>query len=1337
MMSISRSVKAASWQFVTLSLGLLALAGVSAAPNGRASLSTRQRVATPTAGASGLGSNGLSGQSTSVSALQGRIAYLKAWGHERGVSVNTAHLEAELSRLQRLAFPNDQVDWTAYRGAIAQRDRLPAADFGPARSGLFGATALSQRWEYVGPSNLTVPARRHYGQGTLSGRVNGLAYDPNNAAGYWLASASGGAWKSTDSGQTWTSVSQSWPALETSCVATHPTDSNTVYVGTGDFPGKGSLSFGVMKTTDGGQTWTNLGKQQFGNFPVSDIIVDPENPQIVVAATGRGATVAGQVWRSTNGGQSWAPAINTPADWSGLAVGARSAAGARYYWAIGQGVAGGELWRSADRGATWTRSTTSLLGAGVQYGLDVAASRLNADTVYTLSGLDRSIRKSTDAGLTFADITTGFPNDDKPSDNYNWSQAAYDWHLTTSSTGAKDVLYVGLIDLVMSPDGGTTWTSAGGSYGSNALTHDGQHCVAVNPKSPNEILVGNDGGVFRMLYTPATSAVTFASNLNAGLGITQFNSADYHPSDATWMLGGAQGNATPVALGDLSHWSNACGSDSGGSGAGCAINPLTPDIQYASSQSQNICRTGDGWTTAEDITPLPTAPGGQPWGTDKVPVIGRLALDPLRPHLLYAGTNYLWRWNDTTQSWAARLGNQVLASGASGVVTAIAIAPTDSTVIYTGASTGEIYMSTNSGTTWTRLNQSPTNLPVRSVESIAVHPADPHQILVGLNGTGAAHVWRCTDTTQLLPVWNNASGDGSTALPDSPVNSVVYDPASPNTHFYVGSDVGVFRTTNTGATWENATAPLRLPNVRVMDLKVAGTGYLMAATYGRGIWRIDPQATVQTLSLLSPNGGETLLLNRATTILWNSQGFSAGHQVKIELSRDGGKNYSEVVAAAVPDTGSYTWTPQSPAGSTCRIRITSTLDPTVTDASDADFTLVLGSFAVLAPNGGELVRIGDKLTIKWKATDFALTSPDVMIELSRDGGQSYDEVLFDSVSTASGQVEWVVTGPAITSARIRVTPITLPTFSDASDADFEIREPSAVTVQRPNGGEQFTAGTPVSLLWNGRGFPGRVRIELTRNGGSSWEVLFPDTPNDGAEEWTVVGPPTRFGRIRVVSIAEPNVSDQSNGVFSIETPSIQVTAPLAGKALLRGVPSTITWTSTGLAPSDRMRLEFSRDGGSVWTSIQPSVPNSGQFTFTPSGDPSSSCRVRVSAVAAGGPTAESGTFNLVAPTLFLVTPHGGEKWPVGDQRIIEWSGSAVGTGSVRIELFRNKREGWVTLFDDTPNDGAQAWGVSGALSPKAKIRVVWAPTALVSLQAESRGTFQIVKQKKAKNRSGR
>lgn len=1320
-MSMLRSVKAASRHVASLSLLLLALAGVSAAPKGHSVSVQPRRAPTTLRSTVGLPARLQQPPIHSAEALRRYVTELRQWGNEHNARVKTDYLETQLFRLQHLAYPNDRVDWNAYARGLAQRDRLPAARFGAAQTNV-SATALPQTWEFVGPTGLQVPQRTHFGQGSISGRVNALAYDPNVSSTYWLGAASGGVWKSVNSGQSWTFLSQSWPGLEVSAIATHPTDSNVVYVGTGDFHGFGVYGFGIMKTTDGGVTWTNLGRAEMGGYAVSDIVVDPENPQIVIACTGRGRGGMGQVWRSTNGGQSWTAVINTPAEWSGLALGALSN-GTRNLWAVGHSV-GGEVWLSTDRGATWAKLTTPPLTndvANPQIGLDIAASRISPETAYLISGTDRVILRTTDSGATWANITAGFPNDDTAGDNYNWSQSYYDFHINTGVNGQEDVVYVGLLDLVASPNGGANWASLAAAYTQNALIHDGQHCVAVNPRSPNEVLVGNDGGVYRMIYTPVTNTATFNTQLNTRLGITQIHKADYHPSDPDRMIAGAQDNGTPVALGDLVQWRNVTPGD----GGGCVINPVNASIQYASSSLFKIFRTEDQWTTQQEITPN--------WGNDNLPVVGRLALDPSRPNVLYAGTNYLWRWNDTTQNWTPRLGNAVLASG-SGTILAIAVAPNDQNTIYTGASTGEIFMTTNGGTTWVPIHSGATSLPNRSVLSIAVHPTNPRDIVVGLSGTGAPHLWRCADTASGARVWTNVSGGGVTALPDVPVNAVVLDPATPSTRFYVGTDAGVFRSQDGGATWENATAPLSLPNVIVSDLKIVpGTGYLMAATYGRGIWRIDPQAAETRLTITYPNGGEVIVVGETTNIQWTTSGFGAGHTVRIELSRDGGMTYPEVLAASAPDTGSFAWIPQIPVSATARIRITSNTDGSISDVSDADFSIVQGSLTLVAPNGGELIRFGETYRIRWTATDFVLSSPTVRIELSRDGGMTYPELLFANVPTAAGEVDWVATGPATPNARIRITAVNAPVFTDTSDANFEIREPSKLTLQRPNGGESFVTGSQVNILWTSTGLSGNVRIEVSRNGGGSWEVLFPNTENDGAEIWTVSGSGTRFGRIRVTSIDEPDVSDQSDGVFTIESPSLTTTGPSAGTTLLLGMPATATWTTTGMGINDNVQVELSRDGGITWEQISGSAPNTGALTFTVTGVATTQAHIRVTSLTHPELSSVSAQFSIQQPSLFLVSPAAKDRWVIGDQQIITWSGTAVGYGWVEIELSRNGGKRWETIIEDTPCDGGQAWGVRGKKTKKARIRLTWyAPNGSI-LTTESKN-FRIVAPKKKKKK---
>jgi hypothetical protein len=141
-----------------------------------------------------------------------------------------------------------------------------------------------------------------------------------------MGAPQGGVWKTTDGGLTWQPLTDYWQFLQVACIAVHPTNPNILYVGTGDFQGwMRPFSQGIMRSTDGGQTWQQLGATVFGNRCVSDILIDPENPSIIVACTGWGPYygVAGDIWRSTDGGETWTRVSSVSAIWSDLAISAR------------------------------------------------------------------------------------------------------------------------------------------------------------------------------------------------------------------------------------------------------------------------------------------------------------------------------------------------------------------------------------------------------------------------------------------------------------------------------------------------------------------------------------------------------------------------------------------------------------------------------------------------------------------------------------------------------------------------------------------------------------------------------------------------------------------------------------------------------------------------------------------------------------------------------------------------------------------------------------------------------------------------------------------------------
>ena len=922
----------------------------------------------------------------------------------------TDYLEAYRAYLKQRAYPNDTVDWSVYPRAVQRRDSLPPARSAPTQDGT--QIASGAKWQFIGPNNLDVPYQIYYGQGPLAGRINAAAYDPSHSGTYYIGTAGGGVWKTTDSGSTWKPLSDKWPFLQVSSVTLDPTNSNIIYAGTGDFDGYGPYGFGMMKSTDAGATWTNYGQSQFSGLSIRAILVDPENPKIVTLTTGRGPVYYGFVWRSTDGGQTFKSVINTYAPWCDLRVGAKDSTGKRYYYAVGQFADGANndvfhILRSTDRGATWTQLNPPLTSSAFysQDGLSAATSPTDPKTVYLVSGYDQKVLKSTDAGDTWTDVSGNLPS------GYNWSQEYYDIFLNCVSQtvdGVKtDFPALSLIDLLQSPTAGSNWNSLGGpTYSDSSILHNDQHSTAFNPKNPQQALVGNDGGLFRLTEGAGAQSPSYVS-LNKALGITQFYKADYHPTNPNILVGGAQDNAAPTSSGSLSHWIN----PGGGDGAGCAINPKSPGIQYVSSQYLGIYHTTDTWQTEDYISP--------DFGSDTISFIAPMTLDPTHPNLLYVGTNYVWRWDETTKAWTGRLGNQQVSSTDS--VTAIVVAPSDSKRIYTGSGDGELWMSTDTGATWTQINTGTTSLPNRTITSITVSPTNASDIRVGLSGTGASHLWECTKTTAgSSRTWIDRSGSGSTGLPDIPLNAIAPDPDSPASVVYVATDVGVFQTTNNGSTWANETAPLGLPNVQVNDLKaVPGTRFLNAATYGRGLWRISLGYAKPTVSLFSPTSGKV-----GTTV--TITGTNLTGTTKVTFNGTAATTFTVVsatqVTAKVP-TGATTGTiaVTTPGGTATNPNLftvtTSTSGPTVQSLSLSPTSVKGGSsstgtitLTAPAPTGGLAVTqtssntsaatlagtlniAAGVTTAKFKITTYAVTSTKTVTITSTANGTSKSATL--------------------------------------------------------------------------------------------------------------------------------------------------------------------------------------------------------------------------------------------------------------------------------------------------------------------------------------------------------
>lgn len=749
------------------------------------------------------------------------------------------------------------VDNEAYYKALNHRDHMQK----PA----LNVSKVNGTWSFVGPRNLDPWRQRIYnGVQKISGRVNCITYDPTNTNIIYVAAAGGGVWKTTDGGVNWNPLSNTWKYQVISSIAVSPTNHNIVFAGTGDYVGYSSRSFGIMRSADGGATWTNYGADTVGTQPVSKVVVDPDNSNIITATTGYvyGQFNAGGIFQSTDGGFTWTKRNAPTGDWCNVSIGLPGTNGKRIYWAAGAGGGGGKIYKSTDQGASWlpvaSPDGNNLLTA------DIAASKVDANTVFLLCphypSAAGSIYKSTDGGQSWSQdlVANGFPN--SPT---NWQQGFYDFYIQTGASVDSqgepiDVLAVGLLTVAYSPNAGDTWEDIGHSIDGGTEIHSDQHCAAFNPDNSDEAIFGCDGGIYR--YQRSTGDIT---TLNATLGIAQFVNIDVHPVDTRFIVGGTQDNSSPSAWGDLNHWTSLAAGD----GCWVAIDEIN-NYFYTSYVGQEIFRTKTG-----DFTSEINISGN--W-TEGSLFVAPFVLSNDKQTIYAATARHMHSRNNTTGDWTYNLGNSTIISNGNPQfdgVQVLATCPSDNLRIYSGSTAGDAFMTGDGGNQFFEID---FGTPKAPIGAICPSPKNATDVLMGFQSSGIHHLYRRTETRDPQVPWVDVSGTGDNALPDTPINAIARDFYQPDTIWYVGTDIGVFMTTDAGANWSNMNA-LGLPSVEIRSLKLTERqGWLYAGTFGRGIWKIQ---------VVGPNGG-AIGLQIPPSI--TSGGKATGHVILSEPAPAGG-----------------------------------------------------------------------------------------------------------------------------------------------------------------------------------------------------------------------------------------------------------------------------------------------------------------------------------------------------------------------------------------------------------------------------------------------------------------
>jgi hypothetical protein len=469
-----------------------------------------------------------------------------------------------------------------------------------------------------------------------------------------------------------------------------------------------------------------------------------------------------------------------------------------------------------------------------------------------------------------------------------------------------------------------------------------------------------------------------------------------------------------------------------------------------------------------------------------------------------------------------------------------------------------------------------------------------------------------------------------------------------------------------------------------------------------------------TITLRSPNGGETWLAGSSQQIKWNSTGTI--NNVTIKYSTDNGTTWKKIAQTTAND-GIYNWVVPAAASDRCLVRVTandSDLDPKPSDVSNAVFSITLPpspTIRVTAPNGGEQLMVGSRFTITWEAAN---TRGDVKIEYSINGGETWTEItsiIFDG-DFDRGKFEWLVPDDPSDNCLVRVSE-TDGQPSDVSDAIFSIVSPSPgdITVTSPNGGETWTAGSSQEIKWTSSGGIDGVKVEYSHDYGTTWKTIVQTTPNSGSFDWTVPEIASDECLVRITSndvVNDPIPADVSDAVFSIvppASPTITVISPNGGEQLTVGSSINITWNA--IKSREDVKIEYSINGGQQpWLLITDAVDNNGDYEWIVPDTPSATCLVRISEIDGQPVDVSDAVFSIVEPVpgeITVIAPNGGESWTAGISYEITWT--AGGINNVTIECSTDYGTTWEVIVQTTANDGSFDWTIPDIVSDECLVRV--------------------------------
>jgi photosystem II stability/assembly factor-like uncharacterized protein len=713
----------------------------------------------------------------------------------------------------------------------------------------------------VDPDLLAGLRARSIGPAAMSGRVASVDAVESNPDVIYVGTATGGVWKSVNGGLSWTPIFDDQPVHSVGAVAVFQANPDVVWVGTGEGNPRNSVSIGngVYRSLDGGKTWTHLGLE--ATERIHRIVLHPTDPNVAwVAALGQawGENADRGVFKTVDGGKTWRKVLYVDAK-----TGAADMVGdpgnpnklfvamwdyRRWPWLFRSGGPGSGLYVTMDGGETWKRYTEE---DGMPKGdlgrIGLAVSRSNPEIVYALVEAEKSaLLRSADGGKTWSKANEDQRTAERP---FYYADIEVDpvW---------PNRLYNLTARLMVSEDSGKTF----GQLGRSREIHGDYHALWINPRDPDHLIAGEDGGLG--ISRDRGETWFFVGNLPLG----QFYHVAVDMDTPYNVYGGLQDNGSwrgPSAVweagGIRNHKWEVVG---GGDGFDTRPDPEDSMTGYAMSQGGNLSR----WDLrARQSTPIKPADPKPDSGLEKLRFNWNagLAIDPFAPGTIYYGSQYVHKSTDRGASWTvispdlttdnAEWQQQAKSGGLTPDVTAaenfttiIAIAPSplQQGVLWVGTDDGRLHVTRDGGATWTSVE--------KNVPGVPANTWIPHILPSKYDAAGAFVVFDNHRREDFKPYVFRTDDWGKTwkSLATKDLRgyalSIEQDPVKKDLLF-LGTEFGLWVSFDGGGRWLQWRHGV--PTASAMDMVIHPRDHdLVVATHGRAVYIVDDVTPLREVS---------------------------------------------------------------------------------------------------------------------------------------------------------------------------------------------------------------------------------------------------------------------------------------------------------------------------------------------------------------------------------------------------------------------------------------------------------------------------------------------------------